>query len=1012
MAIKIFDPELKETLRDFYSHIKYVLTGFAKKESIEHHEICANYINSIKTNSYYSNLSQSSKTISISSGVNTEIHEYTTFVKQDGGYQLNSNDQKMVPPLKRAVQIGHFLYFVGGETDSNIYRVDIDAGTYRPEVYISLNQEYFSSTYCIENDKNGHFVITGLSTKVAVVDIDNPSNISYISISDTQDRWIGLTVNTLNDFAISSGYGENKQIVIFHNGNIVKTVDSVRVMSINYIDDILYFSYQSGYSFYLYKFDKQRIGEQGYEPEFIQNLDTDKFNGHGIIGKFNSDFPVSELRGKIFYACGHADNNTKKYSVLVSDDGFATSSEYIIPGVATNNGYLVLMNDGRYSMNLRGLYRIASLEPGETTFTVEQIKYQNKNYWYIPVFDENGKMTHLYHEKFTPSTLSTEPGKHETILYSYTNISIPSDGPYLIDNLIFKDRTINNFFCIANNTDTGVTLHIYPRENPDNKKIFLIVDSRDYLNGNVYFFEAEYQYNYIYFTRTSDIVECISEVPELSITQSTPLPSDNPKNTVTTITFNGVDTVITTPTVDSSLSPSSKNPVQNAVIQHELATKLPTDRFVELEHKALTTDGIKQDIMLTPVDVYGTISTGAWYPTYPLVDGKQWKLAPSDNPTCYKIYDVSTYDTVHLKATDRLGYILTESLPSDFNTRITSSGSGNIYEYPEPQGTPAGTHSEQANMQERNPSQFYDIDITTNGRSYLIVYEGNSFQGAIVSYPGGYAPIPTSMFVNDGEGGSPLDPFVTESDLVPMDTKIDAIIAKIATPYPYVAPTCSTGYSGTTVTSEIGFSFSQTLTATFTQNDAGDLTSASFAGESFTEQELEAKAKQKTFSYTNITSDITIEASFTYEDGPIYDNDFGIPDSRGMITGDTITAELKLIPRYRYFFGPVDDNWTPSSSSIRNNLSSVLANGSSSQTITLSTTNTKKKFVVAVPNTKHISSAIDASANNYPCTNDYVLQPNTTVVKDAGQNDRDYNVYIMEMGVVYPSSHQHKITIV
>lgn len=247
---------------------------------------------------------------------------------------------------------------------------------------------------------------------------------------------------------------------------------------------------------------------------------------------------------------------------------------------------------------------------------------------------------------------------------------------------------------------------------------------------------------------------------EVAVSQSTY--GTNPKYKRTTITVNGTSTNVDVPTVDAELSPSSKNPVQNNVIQYELSTKLSADRFNELDNKALTTDGIKTGIILEP-DV--TITTGKWYPVYPVVNDYQWKMGTADNDTHFKIYDVSDYDVVHLQAVSRIGYILTDSLPTDFESRVTTTGSGNIWEYNEPSGTAPGTHSEQAVMQPHSGYDIFDGDIITNGRPYLIVYEGNSTQALVVSYGGGYTPITTSMFVNDGEGGSPVDKFAKVSEL-------------------------------------------------------------------------------------------------------------------------------------------------------------------------------------------------------------------------------------------------------
>lgn len=113
------------------------------------------------------------------------------------------------------------------------------------------------------------------------------------------------------------------------------------------------------------------------------------------------------------------------------------------------------------------------------------------------------------------------------------------------------------------------------------------------------------------------------------------------------------------------------------------------------------------------------------------------------------------------------GHILTNSLPVDFITRIHQDPTqvATWKEYPEASGVPAGTNSEQAEAQPRSGYIPYDKDLTTNGKQYLIVYEGNAAQALEVTFGGGYSPITTSMFTNDGDGTTQNDPYAKMSDI-------------------------------------------------------------------------------------------------------------------------------------------------------------------------------------------------------------------------------------------------------
>ena len=224
--------------------------------------------------------------------------------------------------------------------------------------------------------------------------------------------------------------------------------------------------------------------------------------------------------------------------------------------------------------------------------------------------------------------------------------------------------------------------------------------------------------------------------------------ASRPETTTTTITIDGVPVEIKSYTkIDSALSSSSKNPVANNVIYNAISNKVDAEDFQELEQIALTTRGILTGEPLTPVLA---ITDGVYYPTVS-DSGKRWKMGKADSPTFFKIYDVSNYTSVHLKSVSRAGHILTDTAPSDFNTKVHQNPTqvSTWYE------AASVSDSEQADVLPKTGYTPYDKDLTTNGKHYLIVYEVNAAQAIEVIYGGGYSPITTSMFVNDGDGTSP-----------------------------------------------------------------------------------------------------------------------------------------------------------------------------------------------------------------------------------------------------------------
>ena len=234
--------------------------------------------------------------------------------------------------------------------------------------------------------------------------------------------------------------------------------------------------------------------------------------------------------------------------------------------------------------------------------------------------------------------------------------------------------------------------------------------------------------------------------------------ANRPETTTTTITIDGVSTDIKSYTkIDNALSSSSKNPVANNVIYNAISNKVDAEDFQELEQIALTTRGILTGEPLTPVLA---ITDGVYYPTVS-DSGKRWKMGKADSPTFFKIYDVSNYTSVHLKSVSRAGHILTDTTPSDFNTKVHQNPTQVATWYE----AASVSDSEQADVLPKTGYTPYDKDLTTNGKHYLIVYEVNAAQAIEVINGGGYSPITTSMFVNNGDGTSP---YARLSDLPPV----------------------------------------------------------------------------------------------------------------------------------------------------------------------------------------------------------------------------------------------------
>lgn len=122
-------------------------------------------------------------------------------------------------------------------------------------------------------------------------------------------------------------------------------------------------------------------------------------------------------------------------------------------------------------------------------------------------------------------------------------------------------------------------------------------------------------------------------------------------------------------------------------------------------------------------------------------------------------------------------------------------------------------------------------------------------------------------------------------------------------------------------------------------------------------------------------------------------------------SGTFNSSNFVVTARFYRFFGPTASS-PANSAAVRALSSSAFHTGAT--TFTLETGTTQTKFVVALPPGVTISSVIDLDALSADITSEYVLT-GTVNVLDAGSTNRSYNIYEMNVGIAYSSSHTHQI---
>jgi len=238
--------------------------------------------------------------------------------------------------------------------------------------------------------------------------------------------------------------------------------------------------------------------------------------------------------------------------------------------------------------------------------------------------------------------------------------------------------------------------------------------------------------------KSSGIKEALDNI-EIDITQTSPIPANGNIETVFT-KGDGTSVTISTPQVDSALSPSSDNTVRNSAITAALSTKVNQAEFNELDRIAVTTKGIRDTSSIITGDYFSTSNN-----VYVRNNGTNWDVY-TDNAsknTYYKLYNISGLSKVYITAS---GYTVVRILFTGPNhtfdgnpmsiaavkQAIETKTSTNKLPIP-------GDRTIEFVTQKSKPTDivkpFLDLEEITNttNSDFMFIYFGNEFAGCDVS---------------------------------------------------------------------------------------------------------------------------------------------------------------------------------------------------------------------------------------------------------------------------------------
>ncbi|NJO65425.1 MAG: hypothetical protein HC836_47230, partial [Richelia sp. RM2_1_2] len=238
------------------------------------------------------------------------------------------------------------------------------------------------------------------------------------------------------------------------------------------------------------------------------------------------------------------------------------------------------------------------------------------------------------------------------------------------------------------------------------------------------------------------------------------------------------------------------------------------------------------------------------------------------------------------------------------------------------------------------------------------------------------------------------------------------------------APSISSFSQNLSTTQEVGVSVTPTFTTNFSRGSISpQYTSASpfrsgtptkyvYSGSGNVRQ-VDSTSTSNSSAATGATA--LVEGSNTwgvyvaYSAGVQPKNSAGGDFSSPLASGATSVSNTTITGRFLRFYGPTASS--PTDSATVRALPSSALQTANVMTFTLNTGNVETKFVVALPPGRTITSVFDTDAANANITSSYVFT-GTINVNDGGGSGtpRTYNIYELNLGAPYSSSHAHSIT--
>lgn len=259
---------------------------------------------------------------------------------------------------------------------------------------------------------------------------------------------------------------------------------------------------------------------------------------------------------------------------------------------------------------------------------------------------------------------------------------------------------------------------------------------------------------------------------------------------------------------------------------------------------------------------------------------------------------------------------------------------------------------------------------------------------------------------------------LSDGDVISAGTSVLDIIKSLAQKRiapTYTKPTIALANNGSSTSSkqiEVGTTFTPNLRATFTQNDAGALTSLKILNGSTEVATGTASPLDYAGTAAVLTSNITFTAVAEYAAGAAKEDNLGNVDTENTrgeaIAAGSITSSAYMVQASRYNFYGTQTTLDTTSAAIRSLANKAFSVGSSLTT----TIATGQQYLVVALYGKNITKAQVQGVVTLDITDSLIKS--TVAVADArgeATNTADYNVFVYDLGSTAPADTTIVLTI-